>query len=151
MALIPCVDLCCLQTHADPGRCPEVFGGAAFQLISPSEPELALCLWQGEHVFWEKRGSAAVFLSALSLGRARKTQLQCPNYSWTQQQCRHSPCPRGYCFPRQELYTQQGDTTICTELALNYQLVLLCKCEMQYRLFTFGNSAEFFSLTFWHD
>lgn len=100
LALIPCTDLCCFQTHADPGRCPEVFGRAAFRPISLSGPELAPCLWQGEHTFWEKRGSAAVSLSVLSLVRARKTQLQSPNYYWTQQQCNHSKTlPLGILLP----------------------------------------------------
>lgn len=72
LALIPCVDLCCLQTHADPGRCPEVFGRPAFWLISPSGPELALSL-AGRTCILGKMGLSHSFPLSIELGRGGKT------------------------------------------------------------------------------
>lgn len=48
------------------------------------------------------------FPFSVELGRAGEPQPQSPNCSWMQQQCDHSPCPRGRHFPGHELGRGHG-------------------------------------------
>lgn len=102
LGLVPWVDLCCLQTHADPGRCPEVFGRAAFWLISPSG--LSWVSLAGITCTLGKTGLSHSFPLSTELGRAGKSSSS-PQTTMEHSSRATKPCPQGHCFPGHELST----------------------------------------------